>query len=109
MRLQAGDHHHQPGRAQRHRAGLGQGLVEHRRLGFGLFLGDRAGEQFAECVTRAALHAEETPGPQLAVIRRAQGGTEDRLALRRIRCGFLQPGHGNTLEQSVQSLHRATS
>ncbi|MNP47560.1 hypothetical protein D3C76_1416220 [compost metagenome] len=70
--LQGGDHHHHQRRPQRHGASLGDG-----RLGRLRVLGQQGGnEQLAQLRAGFAFDGEEAPGPQIAMVRRAQGGAE---------------------------------
>ncbi len=99
--LQAGNHHNDQRGAQWAVLGLVDGGL--RRVGV---LQSRGfGQQCAHLLTGRAFHGQETPWAQLAMVGRAHGGGEQHIALRLGRCRFQQTRHGNTVEQSVESLH----
>ncbi|MNS68477.1 hypothetical protein D3C72_1017600 [compost metagenome] len=102
--LQLGNHHDQQRRPQGHGAGLVQGSL----AGIPLVL-QRFGEQLTQLLAALAFDGEKAPRPQLAVVRGAQGGLEQRLALGGIGRRVGQAWHGNTVEQCVESLHRLPS
>jgi len=99
--LQAGNHHYDQRRAQR--AVLG--LVEDGLRRVGVLQAGGFDQQRAHLLTGRAFHGEEPPRTQLAVVGRTHGRGEQHITLLLGRCRFQQARHGNTVEQSVESLH----
>ncbi|MCY1245274.1 hypothetical protein D9M72_584060 [compost metagenome] len=102
MILQPRNHHHHQWCTQ----WIIARLVDSRFADFAVLQFRRLGQQLAHLLTRRAFHRQETPRLQVTVIRSAHGGTEQHLALLGSGCRVNQSRNGNTVEQSVESLHR---
>ena len=99
--LQTCNHYHYQRRTQR--AVLR--LVDDGLRGVGILQAGGFGQQRAHLLAGRAFYGKETPWAQLTVVGRTHGGGEQQVALLLGRCRFQQTGHGNTVEQSVESLH----
>ncbi|MCY1548359.1 hypothetical protein D9M68_844630 [compost metagenome] len=102
MRLHVRDHHDQQRRPQRHGPRLGQGLLADVTCAGRQDLG----KQLTQVLTRSPLDRKKTPRPQLPVIRCTQCRAKQQFALSLVRCRLAQARHGNTIEQSIESIHR---
>ncbi|MCY1180105.1 hypothetical protein D9M73_205330 [compost metagenome] len=100
--LQPRNHHHHQRRPQR----IIARLVDGRFADFAVRKLRRFGQQLTHLLTCRAFHRQEAPRLQVTVIRGAHGGTEQHLALLGSGCRVNQSRNGNTVEQSVESLHR---
>jgi hypothetical protein len=100
--LQTRDHHHNQRRTQRTIARLVQGRVRD----FAVLQLRGFGQQLTHLLARRTFDSQETPRLQMAVVRRTHRGGKQHFALLCGGCRFEQSWNGNTVEQSVESLHR---